>query len=755
MATVDIYKIKVNVSGDQDVRGLQKDLNSLEGGLNKAGKSILKLGAAAAAGFAAVGVSAFKMADAVADSANGLGIAIDRFYQIALAAEQSGISFDDAAKFMGKFAKSVDAATKGSQDMLDNFSKAGISAEELATLTDEALFTKVVAGLAEMGAGADQTAVSMGLLGKQARDLEFDTFSEELKKNGEEAKEAARLIELGGKAADSLERAFRQLQVASLNVFEPIIQAMADFDLKAQGTQTTIKVLGGLMAAIGGAVLAANIVKLALAFKQVAGAVRAVVVGQTALTALMGPAGWAAIAGAVVATGAAVIALDAAMGDTADSTSDVTGEVVKLTAEEEKLEKARILQAGADDLALGLAKDRVSVSKNNIALAQKQLRESISLIGVETNAANLRKANLTAEATASKEIELIQGLINQEEEKKSNTMAEQVKLYKAQQDSIRANLELTKELNREQSKSLAFQQLMSTIQKSAFSRLKNEAAEADEKLQREALLEQISGRRSAQQIADTLELRNLDLAYLAEEAVLDKQMEQAKLKNDEAAINRILLESIALSKRYLAESEHIKKLQELRKQLNDSSVAGAVDALAEIQASLEPFQLASDAVTMTWGKIGSAIDDMVDNGKSSFSDLADSILKDLAKMLIKAYLFKLLVGGGEALGFDMSFLDKKATGGPVKKGQSYIVGEKGPEIFQAPSAGNIIPNHRLQSSMGAGSTQASQAGPVTNNYVTNNINALDSRSVAQVFAENRQTLLGTVEYARKETSYGV
>ena len=73
-----------------------------------------------------------------------------------------------------------------------------------------------------------------------------------------------------------------------------------------------------------------------------------------------------------------------------------------------------------------------------------------------------------------------------------------------------------------------------------------------------------------------------------------------------------------------------------------------------------------------------------------------------------------------------------------------MVGEQGPELFVPSSAGNIIPN-------GAG------GGSVTNNnnYITNNINALDSRSVAQVFAENRQTLLGTVEYARKETSYGV
>jgi tape measure domain-containing protein len=176
---------------------------------------------------------------------------------------------------------------------------------------------------------------------------------------------------------------------------------------------------------------------------------------------------------------------------------------------------------------------------------------------------------------------------------------------------------------------------------------------------------------------------------------------------------------------------------------------GATDgiklAIEDIAESMTPFQMAVDATTMVWGKMGSAIDDMVDNGKSSFSDLADSILKDLAKMIIKAYLFKLIVGGGKALGFDMSFLEKKATGGPVAGGKPYMVGEEGPELFVPGKSGTIVPNNAL----GGG------GGPVTNNYITNNINALDSRSVAQVFAENRQTLLGTVEYARKETSYGV
>ena len=752
MATVDIYKIKVNVSGDKNVRGLQKDLNSLEGGLNKAGKSILALGAAAAAGFAAVGVSAFRMADAVADSANGLGIAIDRFYQISLAAEQSGISFDDAAKFMGKFAKSVDAATKGSQDMQDNFTKAGVSLEDLATLSDEALFNKVVTGLAEMGAGTDQTAASMGLLGKQARDLDFATFQEELKKNGEESKEAARLIKLGGEAADSLERAFRQLQVASLNVFEPIIKAIAEFDLKAKETQTTIKVLGGAMAAIGGAVLAANIVKLALAFKQVAGAVRAVVVGQTALTALMGPAGWAAIAGAVVATTAAVIALDAAMGDTADSTSDVVGATDELTEAEKKLAQEREISAGTDEIALQLAKDRIAASQNNIALAKQALQESIKLIGVESNYANLQKANLTAEATAKKEIELIEALINQELVKNTTTSAEQVVLYKAQQDAIKANVEVSKELN-----ALVYERLELEKQSANLTTFVNNlnqiAGTKAINTQKDVLAGKIAEGEISQRHADaTLELFAMEKNHKTKIASLNQAIADLNANTDATAIAS-LQDQISLENQRYAESEsNYKKELENAKDLRESTIAGTISAMEQLRASMEPFQLASDAVLSTWGNISSAIDDLVENGKINFGDLADSILKDLAKMIIKAMIFKYIFE--PAMGFLGLDIPGKATGGPVAGNKPYMVGEKGPELFVPEGSGNIIPNHRLPTS-GNSSPQAVQAAPTTNNYITNNISALDSKSVQQVFAENRQSLLGTVEYARKETSYGV
>jgi phage-related minor tail protein len=37
----------------------------------------------------------------------------------------------------------------------------------------------------------------------------------------------------------------------------------------------------------------------------------------------------------------------------------------------------------------------------------------------------------------------------------------------------------------------------------------------------------------------------------------------------------------------------------------------------------------------------------------------------------------------------------KAAGGPVKSGGSYVVGEKGPELFTPSSSGYITPNHEM------------------------------------------------------------
>jgi len=88
------------------------------------------------------------------------------------------------------------------------------------------------------------------------------------------------------------------------------------------------------------------------------------------------------------------------------------------------------------------------------------------------------------------------------------------------------------------------------------------------------------------------------------------------------------------------------------------------------------------------GGIVGAIDGAITGAKSLQESLTD-ILKDIGKMLISFGIKSLL--GGIDIGGTKIFGGGKAAGGPVSSNSSYMVGEKGPELFVPSSAGTILP----------------------------------------------------------------
>jgi phage-related minor tail protein len=164
---------------------------------------------------------------------------------------------------------------------------------------------------------------------------------------------------------------------------------------------------------------------------------------------------------------------------------------------------------------------------------------------------------------------------------------------------------------------------------------------------------------------------------------------------------------------------------------------------------MDPIKLAEEATLGLFSKMNDAITQLVTTGKVSFGELAKSFGQMILQMVLKQQAAKAATA---ATGFLTDLFSGlfKAEGGPVKGNQPYIVGEQGPELFVPPSAGKIIPNNQMGSkAVGSGAISA----PITNTYITNNISAIDSRSVAQLFAENRRTLFGSVQLAQKELSY--
>jgi len=77
------------------------------------------------------------------------------------------------------------------------------------------------------------------------------------------------------------------------------------------------------------------------------------------------------------------------------------------------------------------------------------------------------------------------------------------------------------------------------------------------------------------------------------------------------------------------------------------------------------------------------------NGTKNLGDVARSVFTQIQRSLIQFGVNSLL-GGLPGIG---GFF--KADGGPVSRGRSYIVGERGPELFTPGASGGITPNNKL------------------------------------------------------------
>ena len=123
-----------------------------------------------------------------------------------------------------------------------------------------------------------------------------------------------------------------------------------------------------------------------------------------------------------------------------------------------------------------------------------------------------------------------------------------------------------------------------------------------------------------------------------------------------------------------------------------------------------------------WGAIAYSVENFADRGssalanffngtKTGFREMVSSMLVDLEKLILKQQVVQPLLNS--AGGFFAELLNGsryinseggsyvpapsgvRAAGGPVSYGSSYLVGEKGPELFTPRTSGNITPNHAL------------------------------------------------------------
>jgi lambda family phage tail tape measure protein len=171
-----------------------------------------------------------------------------------------------------------------------------------------------------------------------------------------------------------------------------------------------------------------------------------------------------------------------------------------------------------------------------------------------------------------------------------------------------------------------------------------------------------------------------------------------------------------LSLNYVSAIEVAKKLKETQDDLNSSYSYGAAVALSQyINQAQNLANASSGIVTNGLRSMEDALFGVISGTMSAsqaFSNMVKSILADIAKLMIRQSIVSPLAGlisgslgsffGGSVttgttstglMSFDgVGYGGGRALGGDVNAGTSYLVGERGAEIFTPSMNGAIIPN---------------------------------------------------------------
>jgi len=391
-----------------------------------------------------------------------------------------------------------------------------------------------------------------------------------------------------------------------------------------------------------------------------------------------------------------------------------------------KEQNAERLQLLANDIKyLSMTDEQIALDKNRIEIHKEFINTLDELAKKRKEAMEDPSKGATVAAQIDAEIAKVQesAAVTQSES------AKKIKAYYAEVAAIKAQKDALDDMARAFTQANALQDLEEELSLLGLT--------GDELERQKTILEaQRQLREQMQGLAKQLLELDIERSRIGDEAYNKERQRIIQQMNDAQA---------------LADAKIAAKERELEKvaELENNYQAGVKKALEDIAEQYKPINMAQEAVKKGWGAIENAVDTMVETGKFKFSDFARSVIQDLAKMIAKAMIFKAISSALGAFGISIPGL---ASGGPVEKGQPYIVGEKGPELFVPQGAGQIVPNNKLGGGNG-GTAASAPTGPITNNYNTYNINALDAKSVAQLFAENRKAIFGANKMAEREMSY--
>jgi lambda family phage tail tape measure protein len=126
--------------------------------------------------------------------------------------------------------------------------------------------------------------------------------------------------------------------------------------------------------------------------------------------------------------------------------------------------------------------------------------------------------------------------------------------------------------------------------------------------------------------------------------------------------------------------------------------AGFSRAFLKIKREAEDFAAVGEGVVNTFAdRATDALVEFATTGQFSFKEFASAVLKDLTRIIARLLVVQALnaavgaLGGGSAVPATTTISGQFADGGTTQPGRSYLVGERGPELFTPGQTGSVQP----------------------------------------------------------------
>jgi hypothetical protein len=202
------------------------------------------------------------------------------------------------------------------------------------------------------------------------------------------------------------------------------------------------------------------------------------------------------------------------------------------------------------------------------------------------------------------------------------------------------------------------------------------------------------------------------------------------------------------------QNQHIETLMDKIKNLNEKSLRNVESKFKNIKGTISE-GINNGITTMSQGLarafvFGEKLSDTLRNMAQKFlANIISALIEVVARKGVELAIEKMITnekkkqamlssvsGGGSIFITIGSFFGKKASGGAVSKGQPYMVGEQGAEMFIPNSSGQIT-----QSARGTG------GGSTTVNF---NINTVDASGFEELLVRSRGTITQLINSAVNE-----